>query len=424
MTFLAPWAMVLGIAGALGTVLLHLVARQRPAAYLLPTARFVPDRQTVVRRAATQPRDLVLLLLRALVLLCAGAAFARPVAAPRRAALARIVLVDRSAAVGDTAEVTRRAQVAAGAGDVPVVVIEFDSIPRRRARSTRGDRATPRAGTSGSISAGLMAALRLGDSLGRRAERVELTLVSPVTADELDPATRAIRARWPGAIALERVAARRDSTAAPALAQRLLDTDPLSPALAALPIVDAPRSVRLRRAAEATAADSAAARLGAAVVLWDSVTGPVAARGLATGDVVVVAPLGRHVMPPAGRVVARWADGAPAAVERALGAGCVRTVGVGVPRAGDVSLRAGVGAMVRALAAPCVAASPASGAAPDSALAALAGAGGPARGAALTRGDAAASPLVPWLLAAALACALLELLVRARPRTPPTRDVA
>jgi hypothetical protein len=101
MTFLAPWAMALGAAGALGVVVLHLVARQRPAAYLLPTARFVPDRQALVSRAISRPHDLPLLLLRVMLLLCAGAAFARPVFESRRTTRARIVLLDRSAFAGE-----------------------------------------------------------------------------------------------------------------------------------------------------------------------------------------------------------------------------------------------------------------------------------------------------------------------------------
>ena len=54
MSFLAPWALAIGGLAAAGAVLLHLVAQQRPAAYLLPTARFIPDRRTLVRRIANR----------------------------------------------------------------------------------------------------------------------------------------------------------------------------------------------------------------------------------------------------------------------------------------------------------------------------------------------------------------------------------
>ena len=103
MIFLAPWAFVIGALAAAGAVVLHLVAQQRPAAYLLPTARFIPDQRTLVSRVATRPRDLLLLALRALLLLCAGAAFARPVLTPARGTVAHIVLLDRSRAVGRNA---------------------------------------------------------------------------------------------------------------------------------------------------------------------------------------------------------------------------------------------------------------------------------------------------------------------------------
>ena len=84
MTFLAPWALLAGALAAAGLVVLHLVARQRPAAYALPTARFVPDRRTLVSRASRRSRDLLLLALRVILVLSAAAAFARPVLTPRR----------------------------------------------------------------------------------------------------------------------------------------------------------------------------------------------------------------------------------------------------------------------------------------------------------------------------------------------------
>ena len=76
MTFLAPWALIVGGLAAGGVVLLHLVARQRPAAYLLPTTRFLPDRRTLVSRIASRPHDLMLLALRTALVLAASAAFA------------------------------------------------------------------------------------------------------------------------------------------------------------------------------------------------------------------------------------------------------------------------------------------------------------------------------------------------------------
>src|ERR1700736_5693445 len=110
MTFLAPWAFGIGVIAAAGMVLLHLIARQRPAAYLLPTTRFIPDRHSLVSRVATRPRDLLLLALRVLLLLVAGAAFARPVLTPTRGAVARVVLLDQSRAVADAPAAVARAR--------------------------------------------------------------------------------------------------------------------------------------------------------------------------------------------------------------------------------------------------------------------------------------------------------------------------
>jgi hypothetical protein len=138
--------------------------------------------------------------------------------------------------------------------------------------------------------------------------------------------------------------------------------------------------------------------------------GPAA---LAMGDDVVVATMGRGALPVGGRTLARWNDGSPAASEQPLGAGCVRQVAVGIPLAGDLPLRPAFQRVVRGLVAPCGRA----GGPPlaDSAsVARLVGTGGLASAAAMSGDAPHPSPLVPWLLGVALACALAELLVRAR----------
>jgi len=123
MTFLAPWALALGGLAAAGTVFLHLVARQRPAAYLLPTTRFIPDRRTLVSRVATRPRDLLLLALRLVLLLSAAAAFARPVLAPSRGARARLVVLDRSGSVETSRAAIERARALLADG-VPTRLVD------------------------------------------------------------------------------------------------------------------------------------------------------------------------------------------------------------------------------------------------------------------------------------------------------------
>lgn len=409
MTFLAPWALAAGLLGAVGTVLLHLVARQRPAAYLLPTARFIPNRQTLVSRATSRPRDLWLLALRVLTLLLAAAAFARPVFTGTPAARARIVLVDQSALVADPAGALRRARALGGDG-MSTVLVAFDTT----AALVRGsDSVARRPAAPGSITAALVAARRAAGALATAADSVELVLLSPVAASELDAATWAVRAQWPGVVRVERLAARADSAAPVALERAIPLADALGPALAGLPVSPAARAVRVRRAATADARDIAYARAGGTVVVWDSAAAPVSAQGLAVGDDVIVAPLGRRAAGAEGAVRARWADATPAAREVVVGAGCIRTVGVAVPASGDVALRPAFRRIVRALVAPC--ARPSSAPADSAALARLAGGGPVASARALADGTRAPSRLVSWLLGGALLAALLELALRRAP---------
>lgn len=136
------------------------------------------------------------------------------------------------------------------------------------------------------------------------------------------------------------------------------------------------------------------------------------------GDAVVVASFVRTAHPPAGRVVARWVDGQPAAAEHPTGRGCVRDVAIALPKRGDLALRESTLRLVRALTEPC-------GGARD--LAVL-----PEPALARLRGDTAllaarALPpaphlerhdgLVTWLLAAAALLVLAEPLARRAGRT-------
>lgn len=424
MTFLAPWALVVGAFAAMATVLLHLVARQRPAAYVLPTARFIADRRTLVSRVATRPRDLLLLALRVLLLLSAAAAFARPVLSPRREPRARIVLLDRSSAVAAGSDAIARVRTLL-ADEVPTRLVAFDSTATAlagdgsavdslaRVSSDSLARQSNGASTTGSISSVLVAARRIGTEVGASADSVELVLVSPLVESELDAALDSVRAQWPGAITIVRVAARADTGREWTLERRIPADDPLGPAVAGVPVAASPRAVRLRRSA-LTSEDSALARAGGAVVRWDTAgVGTPAATALAMNGEVVVANLGHVERHMPGRTIARWADGTPAASEIVMGEGCLRTVGVGLPLAGDLPLRPAFQRVVRGLLAPCGAAPPTVPA--DSAtVARLAGRGGAASGVALAGDLRRSSPLVPWLLGLAIACALAEIVVRAR----------
>ncbi|HET7188831.1 MAG TPA: BatA domain-containing protein [Gemmatimonadaceae bacterium] len=421
MTFLAPWALVIGGFAAAGTVLLHLVARQRPAAYLLPTTRFIPDRRTLVSRVARRPRDLLLLALRVVLLLSAAAAFARPVLAPSRAARARLIMLDRSGSVAASRAAIERARALLADG-LPTPLIALDSSATYFGDAARAldslMRDSSRTDHVGSLSAALVAARRAGPLLGAEADSVELVVVSPMMSEQLDAATDSVRAQWPGRITITRVEARVDSAKAWSLDRAVALDDPLGPALARVPVAPAPSAVRLVRAPLGMR-DSVFASAGGAVVRWDSVAAPMRATALAMGDDVVVATMARASLPARGRVIARWSDGSAAAMEETLGKGCVREIGIGVPRAGDLSLRPPFQRLVRGLMAPCSGAAP-SVLADSASVMRLAGTGALASGDALLGRERPASTIVPWLLALALACALAELALRTRP----TREAA
>ncbi len=414
MSFLAPWAFAIAGIAAAGMVVLHLVARQRPAAFLLPTTRFIPDQRTLVSRAATRPRDLVLLALRVLLLLSAGAAFARPVVTPRRGSMSRIVLVDRSRAVASVTEATEKAKALLSDG-VPTTLIAFDSMPHVLTPTALDSLASvPRSAAIGSLSAALIAARRASALLAESTDSIQLVLVSPVAASEIDSATRRLRAEWPGAIRIERLALRADSSAVWTLQTQLPADDQLGPAM----MSSAPGAgvvvTRLVRAM-ATAADSAFARNGGTVVRWDSTAAvrPVA-EGLAVGDEVIVAALGRRAMSTNGEVVARWADGTAAATEARVGSGCLRDVGVTIPAAGDLALHPPFQRIVRTLLTPCGVAA-AERSADSVALAWLGGATtNAAQASTLRDADVRPSPLARWLLGIAMLLALVELAVRTR----------
>jgi aerotolerance regulator-like protein len=208
-----------------------------------------------------------------------------------------------------------------------------------------------------SLSVALIAARRLAVAL--RADSLALVVVSPFATASLDAATSTLRAQWPAAIRAVRVAA------APPAATT-------------------------------------------ATVHWLPPSGAVDTVGAVIADgLVAVAPYtrARSARPLVGAVIARWVDGEPAAVERAMAGGCERDVAIGMPDIPDVArLRAAITDR------PCGFRSP-SAPLSDSAVRAFAGAG--ALGAAFagpnTRGDRL---LMTVLIVLACVAALAEVVVR------------
>ena len=432
MSFAAPLFVWIAAAVAAATVALHLLAWRRPPESPLPTARFAPERPIRMVSRAVRPADLALLALRVLIVLLVGVALAGPSFDARREGLGRVVVVDRSSSIGAGAEVAGAARAVYREGDALVV---FDSAARQIASPNADSlRGAAVAGARGSVSAALVAAVRAATRLEREWDSVEIVVVSPFATTELDAATSAIRATWRGRLRLVRVALTPNDTLAlgrPTV--RGGEGDGVAASLALSEPYSGGASVRVVRDAP-TAADSALARGGGAVVMWPgapaagwssravpdtafAVTAPAhtgASNENADRPATVVARFVRTVVPPAGGVIARWADGEPAATEVPLGAGCLRAVSVTMPAAGDLPLTPAFRHFARRMAAPCAAADR-QPLASDSVLAAVLPSAAPPRDRVTVASVAADVPrttLTAWLLGLALVLGFAEMWVR------------
>ncbi len=423
MMLLSPLFFVAAIAAAAGVVALHFLTRDRPPVADLPTARFVPEHAERVTSRTFRMSDVPLMLLRVALLLLAGLALAPPVLSPSRRAVARVVLVDASRSVASAAELRDSALSVLGEGDQ---LILLDSAVRRVNGAPRDSlRTLALSGARGSLSAGLIVALRTAGELRARADSVELVLVSPLAVEEVDAATRRLRTLWQGRARIVRVAATPVGDVAGGVTVSAPDDDPVLAGAALIGIARAAREggderVRIVRGA-LTGADSAWVRGVARVLVhwpadgvdagWDPREVVDTVGAVIAGDAVVVAPFARHVLPGDGRVIARWVDGEPAARERSLGDGCIRDVAVSVTVRGDLVLRSGFADLLRALAQPCGGARNAA-ALDSAAIASLAGDGPLLAAASIAAPRSTTTPIVPWLLGAALLLALLEPVLR------------
>lgn len=351
MTFAAPLWLAGAAACSLVVVALHLLARRRPRTFIYPTARFIPEQAASAPAASRRPSDLPLLLLRVVIILLTGTAFARPSLPPPRHTT-RLVLLDRSRTAprlqdDSLTPLLRHADL----------VLPFDSMPRSWSGTVATDD-TNRTAPRGSLSAALLAALRRAPELAAAGDSLALHIISPFALEEWDEATPAIRRLWRGGITLHVVPAVHPPVA-PGGGSRLSGDDPLAATVALLG-GEAERGARIVRT-RPTAADSSWATAGGALVHWPRELGrttwdtlrPDTIGAVAGRSTVVVAPFARTVRPPGGGVIARWADGTPAATEHPLGAGCARDVAIPTDGGGDLALRGSMRALVRELTAPC-----------------------------------------------------------------------
>ncbi len=438
MTLLAPGYLVAAAIAAGIALGLHLLVTRHGPSAVLPTARFIPAAPAAIVAVARRPRDLVVLLIRVATLGFAGLAFARPAIRSHRHGTVRIVVADRSSDAADIGQARDSVKQLLRDGDVLVV---FDSAARV---VSPGDAAAAlatldRASVRGRLSSALIVALRQAARLRNAADSIEMDLISPVTGDELDAATPAIRTLWHGRIHMVQVAPARDSAPPPQVVVRGPASDPLRDAAplrrrmpntggtAAPPGASARTSgVRIVRDAP-LAGDSAWVRTGQGrvLVVWPGTGGAPgwlarqppdtvgAVVAFQPAPIAVVASFGRRWRLDAsmGRVRARWIDGEPAVVEHAAGHGCIRDIAMPVAVSGDLVLRPEFADFVVAVLRPCGDAWRAVSPVAASGLALIAGSGP------LLASDSVAAasgdePLVPWLAGAALLLLIVEAIVR------------
>lgn len=419
MSFLSPFMLALGGLAAAAAVALHLLTTRRPPRAMLPTARFVPESEARAVSRSKRPTDLLLLASRVLAALLLGAAFARPVLDAPGPSVRSVVMLDVSSNVAAPDAAAGLAAERLTDGGVLVV---FDSVARALGADSIAVSRTPPRASRGIISAALVLALREARRVARGADSVRLVLVSPLAEEEFDAATDALRAEWPGAVEVARVSAVTDSArGVPVRLASPVADDPLAPALARLPSERGAHEVRVVRTGP-SAEDSAWARgTGRVLVHWPfsgdeaAIADGVTAFGLR--EATLVAPLVRLALDSTGagspsRVVARWRDGAVAVVESPPGEGCVRRVGVGLPLAGDVTLRAPFERFLSVIVEPC---GGARGAAVSDSMAQRFAGGTQAASATRLAAGASADPgITALLLALALVALAAEWMIRRR----------
>ena len=419
MTWLVPSALVVGAAAALLVVAIHFIARGRPRPEILPTARFVPSRAARAQARTVAFSDVALLIVRLAAIAAIAIGVAGPLFVRSRADIARIIVVDRSRDVGSIREAIDSARVYLRPNDI---ILAFDSAATRLP-SAGALRSLAATGARGSLSAALAAAVRVAASGRIAADSIQLIVVSPVSEEERDSATSAIRAVWPGRVRVVPITASASSTALQvALPNSASGAD--DPVVAGLGLAGYARSagdVRLVRG-RVSAADTAWARAGGAVLHWPASDSAAlwlkratidAVGGVASATGVLVARLPRLWSPSiaaGGTVLARWVDGEPAASEHPVGAGCIRDVSVLVDPASDVALRPSFVHFVAALVAPCGGARATTPSA--DAMRLVAGAGPLAATDALRGRESSTSPVTPWLVALGVLLLLVELVAR------------
>lgn len=402
MTWLAPWALAGGVLGMLGVVAAHLLARQRPRALALATARFLPSGMLEATTVQRVPTDRWWMLLRLMIIVLLALGVAQPVVTGSRVATRTVLLLDRTLPV----DAQRDALATLAPTDA---VIAYDSVATLSAVSA----SAPTVSRQSQLSAAFARLVRARDSLATGTAQLRVVIVSRFASASLDPATQTIRDMLPDSVGVLPVRVVTDTAIARGPITARAEGDDVIAATAVL-LGDsvAPRGTIIERHAATTAEDSAAARNGATVIHWPvrNMTGSPSLAALTVGRTTWVAPLSRDAtsVPVTGRAIAWWVDGTPAAWTTDVGSGCVVEVRAALPTAGDQTLSLGAQAWLAALVTVCDG--------PDARVMApptwLATSGAPR--ATLVSDEWRTSRLAPWLLGAALALGIAEVLLRLR----------
>lgn len=452
-TFAAPAFLLAGVLAALVPLVLHLIRRRPPTRAPLPTERFLtPDPRTAVR--VSRPTDPLLLALRMLLLVLAGAAFARPAWFPAAKGTREVVLLDRGAGMGSAwpqAVAEARRRLIGPDGRARGELVTFDStgtaVPARRVASALAEMQSASPAKAESRYAAALEAIPAAARELRGADSVRVTLITrPRWGAWSDGLAAVRRAAWPGAIEIVAVPGAAD-TARHETATRghtvLLagDRNPEYP-VAALEAVGwtvdvlqprqslpspAPALVVIAAPVDASAASEVlnAARAGATVLVDAAAGTSLGAERLWTGtradstggamwfdgDLHAAGAVVRMDGGPAAgtKVVAAWDDGRPAAAARRVGSGCIVFAATELGR-GDLVLDAAYPRVIDRLAHGCESPVNADAAAPldAGARAVLRGSGPAVVAAGAVPGSGGGVRLGRWVMALALLVALVE----------------
>ncbi|WP_373058264.1 BatA domain-containing protein [Gemmatimonas sp.] len=367
--FATPWILGVALVAALTITALHFLSVRQPRVMLLPTARFVPERDARAVARQAKPSDLLLLSLRVIALLAVGGALAGARCGASGAVVASIIVIDATLRA-DSAALVARAVTATAVASV----------------AATGDASVPTVlwvnGVTNDPGVAIAAAIR---ESARQAQtnpslaELSLAVVMPASVRSRE-GWDAWRGQWPARIQMVPIAnAAAADTSAPSSAPamvRVVGTRAAVGTASGTDVVEAAFALRGAIAARGAVPDGAevvvqrtgtrVADRAPVVVQWppngvptgwqvapvmDSV-GAVTAAGIA-----LVAPWVRTALPPplsdSVRAIAWWSDGIAVAVERTRGTSCVREVALAVAAGSDLLLSPAADGLLRVLRAPC-----------------------------------------------------------------------